>query len=244
MGRPYEAAKLLKHGCSPREIAKEMGVTLSTIMDYLYREAGAGHIGLSEIVFSIPRRTRQEVEALISEIGSTHWHDIFRVAKERAKPVHRDDLQVYLQLRETGAVLGDLYQMVRDIETVLHAAIRKVLQRAYGEQWLQKGVPQKVRDGCERNRRKDPEPLEDLFRYTTLKHLKDILEAEWQLCEEALPKELAPNKDSLLSSLDRLYRIRNAVMHPAKAVSFTDEDFAFVRDLKGRLDLRRWKLAR
>lgn len=241
MARKHEAVDLLKAGLSPSQIAEKMGINPSSVLAYLYNQVGEGKIRRSDIVFSIPKDLRQEVEGIIAQKQTDYWFTIQRSLEKNGHTVNRDDLQIYLTLRDARTALGDLYEMVRDIEVTLHKSIRAVLVKKFGEkEWWRKGIPDSIRADCAGAYEKDTEPGSEPFSYTTLINLKEILDKNWNVFLELLPKKLVSNKQDLLSRLAKLNRIRNNVMHPVRGTSPTEDDFLFVRELRDFLQLDKW----
>jgi hypothetical protein len=129
-----------------------------------------------------------------------------------------------------------MYEMVRDIELALHDRIRDAFVAAFGEEhWWRKGVPATVRAECAALYEHDPDPAPDAFAYTTLIHLREILEKRWDILAAALPKPMQSDRKKLMSDLVTLNRIRNAVMHPVRRAAFTDREFLFVREFARQL---------
>jgi len=241
MARRHEAVEWLRKGCSPSQIAANMGVTVATVMGYLYNQVGEGRIRRSDIVFSIDQNTRDMVEEAISQVNTTYWYDIFCKIKQSGKSVNRDDLMIYLDLRDARVALGDMYEIIRDIEVALHSALRNVLIAEYGAtDWWREGIPPNIRAECAASLEMDSVPAEQPYCYTNLMHLKEILDKQWRLFSRILPQRVASDKKKLLSDLTKLNQIRNNVMHPVRGVSPTDKDFAFVRELRDYLELEGW----
>src|SRR5262249_50918621 len=71
---------------------------------------------------------------------------------------------------------------------------------------------------------------EDPFSYTTLIQLAKIFDKKWGLLSKRLPPKLESNKSEFTSRLERINRIRNAVMHPCKGIGISDDDFLMVRN--------------
>jgi hypothetical protein len=235
MGRPSKAAELLRLGDSPSRIAYRMGVTVSTVLGYLYRQAGEGKIQRSDIILSIERDTRLLIEeAVRAAKGSVRPRKIKKWVRKRNPSVDEDDIQVYLNLRAARVQFGDLYESIRAIETFLHSTIKDALAEEYGERWWRQ-IPKDVRVDCACALESDDTPADEAFCYTTLIHLKKILDKKWPVLSRKLPAKLTKDKGAFLSRLDRLNPIRNAVMHPAKGISLDDEDFALVRTLQKEL---------
>lgn len=233
MARKHEAARLLKEGNSPSMISRKMAVCVGTVMGYLYNQVGEGRIRRSDIVFSIDRSVRAQIESCLAKNGNLGWTRVYACVRRSGVQADEDDVRVYMELRDARIALGDMYELVRDIELGLHGLVKKELSRVYGPaEWWRQGIPEQIRVECVAAREKDPEPADDPFCYTNLIHLKDILEKRWHVFSEVLPPKLAVDRKSLFSSLVRLNRIRNLVMHPVKGRNPTEDDFCFVREFR------------
>lgn len=217
---------------SPSQIARELNISLGGVMNYLYRLVGEGGLRRSDILFTLDRTARQEIEKIIQERGTVQPGKIRRYLAAAGINVNSDDLRIYLKLRDARVDLGDTYELIRDLELSLHRFIREALIRQYGgEQWWREGVPLNVREDCAVINERDPEPAQDLFCYTTIMHLFVVFDKQWTPLSEFLPAKLKGNKQSFLSNLKRLNSIRNKVMHPVKGYVITEEDFDFIREL-------------
>ena len=239
MARKHEAAEWLKKGHSPSQIAKQMKVSLSTVKGYLHNQISEGKIRRSDIVFSLDQNTRRMIEDIVSKTSTTNWYDIYNAVQKVGGHVDRDDLQIYLEMRDTP---GDLYENIRYIEVTLHSSIKTILISEYGAtDWWRKGVPADIRADCSDAFVRDEQPAGDPYRYTNFIHLKEILEKQWNVISKALPKNVSSDRKTLLSGLVKLNQIRNFVMHPVKGKIPTDEDFAFVREFLDYLELDKWR---
>jgi hypothetical protein len=237
MARKHEAVDWLNGGNSPSKIAAQMKLNVGTVMGYLYNQVGEGEIRRSDIVFSIDRRTRDGIESLISSLGTVSWYRIYREAGGKIDP---DDLRVYLRLRDARLVLGDMYEFLREVEVNLHALIKKTLVSTYGtDKWWRTGVPKLVRIKCTEVFEDDDEPGPEAYCYTNFIDLGKILEHQWHIFKDVLPKKLYSNRPDLIARLRRLNHIRNAVMHPVRGIRPTEEDFGFVRSFRSDLE---WKV--
>lgn len=241
MGVREEALDLLHDGLSPREIAEHQGVTLATILGYLDQLVGRGDLRRSDILFSVQKDIRQAVLKVAgNRRTSTSW-DTLRVQTkltEQGLKVDREDIQVVLKYGDAGHALGDMYEDIRSIETYLHQLIRKGLEKEYGKGesgWWRQGIPETTRKNCQLRREEDPEPVADPYCYTELLDLENILNKQWNVLSKRLPKDVAKNKNLLLSKLGHLNTIRRNVMHPVRGVVPSEDDFEFVRDLRKSL---------
>jgi hypothetical protein len=201
-------------------------------MAYLYRQIGEGELRRSDILFTVDPLARERIEKLVQERGSTVPWKLRRWLKSSGFEVDPDDLDIYLKLRDARVALGDMYELIRDLELSLHSFVREALIREHGEaQWWREGVPLSVREDCAITNERDAEPASDLFCYTTLIHLLMIFDKNWTGLGPALPGKLRANKQQFLANLKRLNAIRNMVMHPVKGFVITEQDFDFLRQL-------------
>lgn len=231
LGRKQLTLQLARAGKPPSEIADRLGVPFATIMAHLYGLIGEGALKRSDIVFSFDQDTRDAIELAIEEQDTADSRALRKALVRQDVPVRREDLAVYLTLRDARVALGDMYEMVRDVELALHDRIREAFVREYGEeQWWREGVPANVRAECAALYEQDPEPAPEAFSYTSLIHLREILDKRWDVLADAFPPALRADRKKLMADLVTINRIRNAVMHPVRRAAFTDREFLFVRD--------------
>ena len=234
--RRIQTTNLLQQGKSPSQIAHELHIPLGVILNQLYRAVGTGQLRRSDILFSIDQLVRHAIEEAISKTGSSEPRRLRPELAKSGMQISREDLEVYLRLRDARVDLGDMYEFVREIELRLHDYIRTALIAEYGEnEWWRKGVPLPVREDCAVMNERDGEPVSSLYCYTTLMNLRFILDREWNVLSKNLPGGVRADKQQFLADLSRLNRIRNIVMHPVKGVMFTADDFDFVRRLRRQL---------
>jgi len=234
--RRQDAARRLQEGRSPSQIAQEMHLPLGVVLNFLYHEVGLARLRRSDILFSIDPLVRQSVEQAIAKAGSTAPGKVRRALERAGVQVPRDDLNVYLRLRDARVDLGDMYEFIREIELRLHNLVQQALVAEFGEtDWWRKGVPLHVREDCALTNERDSEPVATLYCYTTIMHLRQIFDREWNVLSRALPGRLRSDKPEFLAGLTRLNRIRNVVMHPVKGILLIEDDFDFVRRLRWQL---------
>lgn len=234
--RRIRTTNLLLQGKSPAQIAGELHIPLGVILNQLYRAVGQGLLRRSDILFSIEPEVRKAIEDAISGTGSNEPRRLRGPLAHSGIQVSREDLDMYLRLRDSRVDLGDMYEFVREIELRLHDYIRTALVAEYGEaEWWRKGVPLPVREDCAVMNERDAEPVGSLYCYTTLMNLRLILDREWSVLSKNLAPGVRADKQQFLADLSRLNRIRNIVMHPVKGIMFTAEDFDFVRRLRRQL---------
>lgn len=225
----YRAAELLRNGLSPSQIAREMHLPLGAVMAYLYRMVGEGVLRRSDILFTLPAATRQQIEHIVQQHGITNPAGIRRRLRAAGTEIDPADLLLYLKLRDARVDLGDMYELIRDLELSLHKFIRDALTQRHNENWWREGVPLRVREDCALMNERDAEPADDLFCYTTVIQLLQIFDYNWADFVSLLPPKLRANKQEFLARLKRLNAIRNQVMHPVKGSNITEEDFDFLR---------------
>jgi predicted transcriptional regulator len=243
MARKDEAAHHLNAGNSPKQIATTMGITITSVEQYLYTKVGEGTIKRSDILFSIDSDTRRLIEDLIQQLGKTECNSIFGAARRKGHALDYDELKIYLRLRDARVSMGDMYELICRIEMELHDAIKTTLVERYGggeKGWWREGVANEIRK-CQDLREDDKEPAAEPFCYTTLVHLSKILEKQWALFAKALPDAVVNDKRKLLNELNKLNIIRNYVMHPVKGVPITEDDFIFVREFHKRIQRNSWR---
>ena len=148
MARKHDAAKLLLEGNSLSEIAGLMGISVNSVGGYLFSLAGEGRIRRSDILFGIRADWRRTVEATIDRIKTSEAGNIQSALRKEGHTVDREELAIYLTLRDSRVSLGDMYEFIAEIEQILHEKIRAVLIDHYGEEcWWREGVPDNIRKG-------------------------------------------------------------------------------------------------
>lgn len=236
MPRKDVAAELLLQGLPPTAIARQMGTSTAAVMHYLCLKVGEGGLRRSDIAFSLPRETRAAIEQAIEKTGSLSAPTIARELQRSGDAPNRFDIGVYIHYRRARVVLGDMYELLRDVEVRLHTFVKQAMVLEFGEeQWWRSGVPDTIRAECAALLEKDPEPAEEPYCYTHLIALREILDKRWSVLSRYMPQQLLNRKKDLLERLLRLNRIRNSVMHPVRKSVLSEDDFEFVRDLAREL---------
>lgn len=244
MGRPSEASTLLKDGKDLVEIAQIMGVSVASTIDYLYREVGRGVIKRSDVFFAIPLETRRVIDVVLVQLQTEDNHI---VRAHLHKVPHKLDstlVNVCLELRDARVSRGDMYEYIADIELTLHGQIKRALIAAHGdtEKGWWRAVPLNVRQNCASRREEDEEPLEP-YRYTQFIDLSRILDKNWGVFSQVLPRAISGDKRRFLDDdLLRLNRIRNSVMHPVKEIPLAEEDFLAVKRFRDDIQYSQWRM--
>jgi hypothetical protein len=231
MARKEEAEALIKRGLTPSEVARQMAVSVASVVQYLRLRVGEGFLRHSEIYFYLPPEKRKAIESELKRHGSKTISDASSEIHYRPTP---DDLSFYKALRTRSTFAGDLYEHVSEAEIALHDLVSRVLTQTFGKQesgYWRKGVPVSIRKKCQERREGDEEPCDSALQYTTLIELSQIIRDNWTLFQPLLPKEYQSNRKILTTDFARLNWIRNAVMHPVKRRRWSENDFQFAAKL-------------
>jgi hypothetical protein len=234
---------LFKQGNSPKEIAEKISrISFKRVLDYLYIHAGEGNIRRSDIWFSINHTIRETIEKYKSEEKEVQKNKLFDECVVLLH-IHPDDFRLYIKLRNARVAHGDLYELISDIELLLHRAIKNLLIKEYGKkEWWRKGVPKSVRTKCAASYEEDDDdPAKEAYCYTNLIDIKTIFEKRWKEFEKYLPKKILGDSKSFLSNLVKINHIRNRVMHPIKGHDFTPKDFDSVHEFHASIKKEKWQ---
>jgi hypothetical protein len=217
-----------------------MQVTVETVMGYLYNQIGEGRIRRSDILFAIDAETRSATEQLKRE--KTEWPrwEFWREVQQRYPAVHPDDAWIYFGLNNPEVYLSDMYAWLYILERFFHTYIRITLEKGHGAEWWRKGIPENIRAECAAALERDPEPAAEPYCYTNFVHLKEIIEKRWDIFSKLLPTGPASDRKRFLAGLNRLNLIRNRVMHAAKGVAPSEQDFRYLREFADFADVLHW----
>ncbi len=232
MLRKDQAAQLLRQGLPPSDIAHQMQTSIPAVMQYLCLKIGEGELRRSDIAFSVPQPVRAAIEQSIERTGSTNPFAIARDLRSSGVNANRHDVAVYIHYRRARVVLGDMYELLRNVEVRLHTFVKQAFLLEFGEEnWWRSGVPDTIRAECAALLEKDPEPADEPYCYTHVISLREILDKRWSVLSKYMPEHLLNKKKDLMERLLRLNRIRNCVMHPVRKSVLSEADFEFVREL-------------
>ena len=134
MGKPEECAGLIQLGIDPPSIAALLRITTESVIDYLYRAVGKRYISTADIVLAIPPTLRQAADSAAEELGTEYWYSVYRSLEASTKPPHRDLLKLYLHLR--GAIAGDFYYHVTEIEKALYSFLKDSLDEGFSYRYF------------------------------------------------------------------------------------------------------------
>lgn len=242
MSRIQEVASLIEEGYSPLEIERKIGVSFSSVRSYLNSAVGHDLIKASDILFTIPEEQKEAFELIITKSAPA---DPLNVAKKVAKSNKRLSVELfeyYLELRNKRVPSGDMYEAISEIEILRHKSIKSVLVSKFGESnWWRNGISPSIRKICDSLWEDDTEPASEPYCSTTFIHLQDILDKNWVLFSDYLPRNLVKDKKGFLGEFVSLNHIRNLVMHPVKGIQPSADDFSFVRKVLASIQKSEWQ---
>jgi hypothetical protein len=229
----------------PSTIAEELKVSPAELEPLLAQAVVLGHIRRSDILFVFPQSVRDGVETFHVEGGippAKLYKNYFQALETDVDECETNFLCALIRQR---VVYSDLYDLLSQIEMTLHKRIRQCLEKEFRTSpnaWWSKGVPLAVRKACAARKEEDDNPSDDLYSYSTLIDLKDIIAANWNTFPKRLPVG-AQDKKSLMSNLGRLNSIRNKVMHPVRLDEPVGEaEYRFVSQMHNTLVSSPWNL--
>jgi len=252
MGRPYEVAKLIKEGKSPSQTATCLGISTSSVSDYLRKAVGLGLIRASEIVFSVPTNIRGAVSEFTLANPGKHQSslDLRRALYKRG--LTEDEIQealLYSTFWEPFVFMSDMYELIYRFETKLHSFVEGILKQEFGPDaetgWWRKGIDLEIRKKCSARKEEDPYPASHPFQYADLMDLWRTLKRNWNLCESVFHAEVLQGKTRTVESgFEMVNRIRNRVMHPCKASPPTEDEFLQFKGFVAFLRIDEWEVPR
>lgn len=222
----------LNEGKSLGDIANELGLSISGLVDLLIYLAGRYGLFLYRVYWSVAPDTRAAVRYIFER-----WPVL--ALDPRNLELFLPNLEIEGVSKEEilltsiceNHLTSDAYALIRIIEHSLAHLIRSELQRGYGDKWWREGVPVEIRKDCASAREEDLEPLEEEFQYWTISHMTSILESRWAIFSKILPGRMVADKKGFLSALKKMNRIRNRVMHPIRGYVPTQDDFKHLEDI-------------
>ena len=236
MGVRDEVLVAIHQHTTPGDIARQRGVTVDTILDYLDQLVGSGRLRRSDILFSVPADLRHAIERELASHQDTANAIIVRRVLKSGFVAEAEHVMVVRKYGNAKHSLGEVYEDIRSIEVGLHQQIRALLAAEFGpeeEGWWRRGVPLSIRVECQKRREEDNQwPVPEPYRYTDLIDLSVILDKQWSILGSHLPEEVSKDKKALLTQLNRLNQIRRGVMHPVRGNIPSEDDFEFLRNLR------------
>lgn len=246
MGRPLDCAELIHQGLSPSRISEKLGISPSSVIQYLYVAIGKELIYLSDIVLTIPFNTRSAIEKILAE----NMTDNILVVYEELKNLINTDIsqeEVKFYLRHRGNIIGDLYFFLSDLERTLHSLVKTVLRRHFQEtadSWWEKGVSERIKVNCVGFAKNKVLNAEEYYNYTTFNEIRVIINDNWSIFKDHLPEPYASNMQFTMTNIAKANAIRNDVMHPVRGHYPSDEEFKTVKKIRHDLSGSSWILIR
>ena len=239
MAHKDEAVELLKEGKTLSDIARQMRISMASVIQYVQTKVGAGALRLSDIYFAFSPAQRDVLrQATRLQGGPKGALRTFLNEND----LTLEELALYREINRRTTFAGDLYEYLSETELALHDMVATTLKKAYGENengYWRRGIPLTIRTKCQERRESDDEPCELAFHYTDLLDLYEIMAKNWQLFQDELPEQYKRNRNTLKSDFNRLNRIRNSVMHPVKRRRWSEDDFQFAAKLHAMFQLFR-----
>jgi hypothetical protein len=201
MARRHQARDYLLQGLTPERIAGRMGISLSSVRQYLCTVLGEGELLRTDITFSIEKTHRKVIEEGILKVNLHDHGAIYsKLHRTRRRPP-QEVISLYLLTRDPRP---DLYDLICRIDVLLHRLVKRVLLAAHGEDWWRKGIPERIRIECQARREQDETPVPDPYQYTTFIDVKQIIEKEWTIFSKTLPKNMILDKRRTLMELQKI----------------------------------------
>lgn len=229
MANKHEAEKFLRDGLTPAQIARRMGISVGSVIQYLHTRIGEGALRLSDIYFCLPVEFREGLKQ-----AGKNKHRVPDIEFLQHRGLTREDFEFYRPIRSRSVFAGDLYEHISETELAIHDLVVKTLEQEFGEGemgYWRRGIPQAIRTKCQKRREEDEEPSDLAFQYTDLIDLYEIMAKNWPQFQNRLPEEYRRDRTLLKKDFVRLNGIRNAVMHPVKRRLWSESDFQFAAKL-------------
>src|SRR6478672_4322364 len=130
MARKSESENLLRQGLLPSQIAQRMGISTSSVVQYLRTRVGEGALRFSEIYFSWPASIRESLQAAADALKTHTYADSQQL---KASGLTREDLEFLWSIRQRRLFAGDMYEHVAEAELALHDMVSTVLVKKFGD---------------------------------------------------------------------------------------------------------------
>jgi hypothetical protein len=242
MSRVTECADLVLEGQTPGDIQARLGVTQISVNGYLDRAVGESLIRHSDILLNIIdsfRRSRLDpMDPRPDEIPARLRSDI------GALLALLSDIEYYRERDGASQLRTDLYSILSAFEASLHPIVFRALAahfRVSPEAWWEQGVPARVRKTCEHLRDLDKDPQAHPFVYSSFAHLAQIIDAQWDVFKEYLPRKCASRRGHITTGFDRLRLLRNRLAHPTRLYLPSRPDFELADKFSRDLAMSRWR---
>lgn len=229
---------LVSEGLCPSRIAKELDLRVNEIITVIHTAISNGKLKRSDVIASFDKDWRGLVDTW-ADYGNPIAPDKMIAMLELLDMPHDvQELSLYLDYQKQHATLGDTYQLLSDLERMLHALFKSVLVKKFGAgdaRWWAQCIPETVRISCAQNRERDQGYQEHPYAYTTLMDLWTILDKQWSVLNTHFLTEVTKDKKQLERDWKKLNSLRNRVMHPVRGEPPSDEDYDFAKEMKRKL---------
>jgi hypothetical protein len=246
---------LLSEGLRPLTIATACKTSIGLVTQELTKAIDGKRVQRSQVLATLDKQLQDQIAVYVpawkknpGTFSPQFIHTMLKDTNPDDFDLSIEEVRLYLLCFGKGFKSGQLYESLCEIERTLHTKIRLILIRKHGIEetgWWRKGVPEKVRLACVNLCETDADfSGNPPYSYTTLIHLKDIIEHNRTLFEHTLPvvpPSKKPDMKAVSSELAKLNKIRNKVMHPIGASPPTEEDFFFVNKMQATFDLTKWR---
>lgn len=229
---------LVSEGIIPSLIAKQVQLNPEQVIQVISKAVSEGKLRRSDVLAAFDKDWRGLVDNFADSEKQFPSEKMSLVLQMFDMPHDIPELELYLSYRVLRATASDTYQILSDLERTLHALIKTALVKHFQSSdsgWWAQGVPQQVRVSCAGSRELDEGYSEHPYSYTTLIHLWQIMENNWDILKEYLSPEATQNRKVLKNEWVRMNAIRNRVMHPVRGEPPTDEEYEFVKEMKRKL---------
>lgn len=240
---------LVSEGVGPSVISKRLGLSFGSVAQAIRAAVDAGQLQRSQVQATLDESWLQLIGAMAKNprISAEQMPNTLRAIYPDCD-LDIEGVKFYLAYSGKEFRAGETYELLSEIERTLHKQIERILKQKYGEEeadWWRRGVPENVRQDCVKLRESDSEFSGDPpYAYTTLIHLKSIIDKEWPLFEKRLPEPVVKSKQGkqgIMDDLRKLNGVRNRVMHPVRGAPPTEEDLKFVKRMQEALQLSKWR---
>ena len=126
------------------------------------------------------------IEADLRRIASEHKVDIGRRSEDAAAVEQAYYPQFAERLRAEAASMATHYAIFYCLENSIRQLIVERLKEVHGADWWNKGVPEVVRQNCDKNQKKEQQAgitlrSQDLIDYSNFGELGEIIKANWSI---------------------------------------------------------------
>lgn len=226
--QPCRVGRLIELRYAPNQIAKILGVSESTVPQYIDRAACDSIVNFVQVYLALTGLTIDLQRLVIQQI--------------KLPLVGAPTTSPSLSRKYERLAIAEHYLQIREIERTLHESIKRTLIELFGSSedgWWRQGIPKDIRSSCAAMRENDSSGVSyDPFTYTNFMDLKKILQMHRKNYQDsfAFLKGLSnADCDQFLNELEELNAVRNTVMHPVRVDVPHYEQLLFVQKLHEKI---------